>query len=91
MLNLGRVFLIHGRKRTGGKWLLHKGKFIQNFKTILLFLRSCPTFLGVNSFSFLFFFIYFLWGTGAWTWGLHFQSLHQPYFFCEGFFEIGSH
>jgi hypothetical protein len=29
-------------------------------------------------------------GTGAWTQGFHLESLHQHYF-CEGFFEIGSH
>jgi hypothetical protein len=28
-------------------------------------------------------------GPGAWTQGLHFEPLHQPYF-CEGFFNIGS-
>jgi hypothetical protein len=27
----------------------------------------------------------FVWGTGAWTQGLHFEPLHQP-FFCDGFF-----
>jgi hypothetical protein len=40
----------------------------------------------VNTCSFFFFFR----GTGALTQGLHLEPIHQPYF-CEGFFEIGSH
>jgi hypothetical protein len=27
----------------------------------------------------------FLWGTGAWSQGLHLEPLHQPYFIVEGF------
>jgi hypothetical protein len=32
--------------------------------------------------------IFFFFGTGAWTQGLHFKPLHQP-FFVMGIFEIG--
>jgi hypothetical protein len=43
---------------------------------------------AVSSFCNLFFF--FFCSTGVWTQDLHLEPLHQPYF-CEGFFEIGSH
>jgi hypothetical protein len=35
-------------------------------------------------------FFFLFCGTGAWTQSLHIEPLHHPYF-CEGFFEIGSH
>jgi hypothetical protein len=39
--------------------------------------------------GFLFLFLFFC-GTEAWTQGLHFEPLHQP-FFVVGFFQEGSH
>jgi hypothetical protein len=32
----------------------------------------------------------FFFSTRAWTQGLHLELLHQSFFFCEGFFKIGS-
>jgi hypothetical protein len=57
--------------------LLHFGK-----KVDLLLIINCPK---VGCFC-----VTFFCSTEARTQGLHLESLHQPYF-CEGFFEIGSH
>jgi hypothetical protein len=45
--------------------------------------------LGWESTHVVFWFFFFLCGTGAWTQGLHLEPFHQP-FFVKGFFEIGS-
>jgi hypothetical protein len=55
---------------------LSKKKSVEIYKVIVFLLLN--------------FFFLFILGTGAWTQGLHLEPLHQPYF-CEGFFEIGSH
>jgi hypothetical protein len=35
--------------------------------------------------------LFFFCSMGCWTQGLHLESLHQPFFFCDGLFEIWSH
>jgi hypothetical protein len=46
--------------------------------------KTCPNYLAQYGFFF------FCSAGGTWTQGLHLEPLHQPPFFCEGFFEIGA-